>query len=61
MKTCQDFMSYHCVTCKTLSRDLPEKCAMCEFNNGVCIDCVSVTTCVQRPKFALQEKADEEV
>ena len=60
MKTCQDFMSYHCVTCKTLSRDLPEKCAVCVFNNGRCIDCISISTCAQRPNFEPYGGSDEE-
>ena len=57
MSTCADFMSYRCVAgCKHFSRDLPENCAVCEFNTGVCVDCVSVTDCAQRPNFALAER-----
>ena len=54
MSTCIDFMSFHCVGCKHFSRDLPENCAVCEFNNGDCVDCVSVTKCAQRPNFKPQ-------
>ena len=54
MLTCIDFLSYRCVGCKQFSRDLPKNCAVCEFNTGDCVDCVSVTKCAQRPNFKPQ-------